>query len=137
MNRMDSNRLPKQLLYGRLITGKRCVGRPKFRYQDSLKRSLVASEIDLCNWEALTANRSRWRKTVHSGVRLFHERAIRHREHKRAIRKGLLGAIGPGDFTLWHCDECGRACRGRIGLVSHQRAHSERPSKRRRICLPK
>ena len=133
VHRMDPTRIPKQLLYGRLKFGKRRVGRPTFRFQDSLKRSLLACDISLCSWESATLDRSSWRKSIRSGVKLFHERSLRQRECKRAIRKGLLGAVGRTDATMWHCDECGRACRGRFGLVSHQRTHSERPAKRKRV----
>ena len=132
--RMDSTRIPRQLLYGRLKAGKRRVGRPTFRYVDSLKRSLLACDLNMCSWESSTRDRSCWRKSIRSGVKLYHERSLSQRERKRAIRKGLLGAVGRTEAVTWHCDECGRACVGRRGLVSHQRSHSELPAKRRRVC---
>ena len=37
MVKMVEERLPKQLLYGELVNGKRLAQKPKMRYKDSLK----------------------------------------------------------------------------------------------------
>ena len=66
------------------------------------------------------------------GIERFHNRQIRYREYKRAVCNGMLGAVGRGDATPWVCDVCARVCRGRIGLVAHQRTHVEPPAKR--VC---
>ena len=49
--RLEDYRIPKQLLYGELVNGKRKPSKPKVRYKDSLKDSLKNGGIDTNNWE--------------------------------------------------------------------------------------
>ncbi|KAA3673980.1 uncharacterized protein DEA37_0014953 [Paragonimus westermani] len=124
VRRMGDDRIPKQLLYGQVKSGKRNPGGQKRRYQDVVQVSLSRCNIDFRCWEDLALNRTAWRNTVRAGVRAFNEQLLRGRERKRAVRKGTIGAIGRGDVTIWRCDVCGRECAGRLGLVGHQRTHS-------------
>jgi hypothetical protein len=48
---MPDNRIPKQLFYGELTTGKRAVGGQRKRYKDVLKSTLKAVNIDWETWE--------------------------------------------------------------------------------------
>ena len=84
---MDDCRLPKRLLYSKLSTGKRSLGRPKLRYQDTLKASLKQCGIPYTTWEESTEDRPAWRSLVKSGVATFEERRIRDKEKKRQSRK--------------------------------------------------
>lgn len=44
---MDTHRLPKQLLYGELSSGKQNTGRPQKRYKESVKALLAHVDIPL------------------------------------------------------------------------------------------
>ncbi|CAH1252113.1 OBSCN [Branchiostoma lanceolatum] len=64
VRRMEDGRIPKDLLYGELISGKRRTGRPQLRFKDVCKRDLKALDIDTEHWEDLASDRSRWRCTL-------------------------------------------------------------------------
>ena len=64
---MSDQRLPKQLLYGELKTGKRPQGRPRKRYKDEVRVSLSKFRLpDLRE----AGERSRWRTLLHQGSRI-------------------------------------------------------------------
>ena len=44
--RMEEGRIPKDLFYGELVTGKRPTGRPQLWYKDTCKRDLKALGIN-------------------------------------------------------------------------------------------
>ena len=56
--RMEDGRIPKDLLCGELVTGKRPTGRPQLRYKGICKRDLKALGINTNTWEAAAADRS-------------------------------------------------------------------------------
>ncbi|KAA3671148.1 uncharacterized protein DEA37_0010594 [Paragonimus westermani] len=113
VRRLGDDRIPKQLMYGQVKSGRRNPGGQKRRYQDVVQVSLSRHNIEFRCWEDLALNRTAWRNTVRAGVRAFNEQLLRGRERKRAVRKGTIGAIGRGDVTIWRCDVCGRECAGR------------------------
>ena len=47
IERMDDQRIPKQLLYGESEMGKRKVGRPQLRYMDQIKNDMKIFNIDI------------------------------------------------------------------------------------------
>ena len=49
-------KIPKDLLYGELVQGKRPTGRPQLRFKDVCKRDLKALNIDQNNWEQQPSN---------------------------------------------------------------------------------
>ena len=61
VHRMPDGRIPKDLLYGELASGKRSTGRPQLRYCDVVKRDMKTMDIGTESWESLAANRSKWR----------------------------------------------------------------------------
>lgn len=118
VSRMDKRRLPKIVLFGELSTGDRNVGAPKKRYKDSLKKSLSLCHIDHRQWTTLAADRQAWRHTVSKSVASFEAARLESLKEKRERRKNNP----PPDPDLSFPCTCGRICRSRIGLVSHQRA---------------
>ena len=69
VRRMGNGRIPKDLLYGELATGRRPVGRPALRFKDVCKRDLKLTGIDMGNWESLAADRNGWCSAVNNGVK--------------------------------------------------------------------
>lgn len=59
VRRMDNSRLPKQLLFGELSSGKSPTGRPKPRFKDTCKDSMLRMNIDHYSWELVAADRSK------------------------------------------------------------------------------
>ncbi|XP_069159445.1 uncharacterized protein [Procambarus clarkii] len=68
---MDDGRIPKDLLYGELASGRRPTGRPQLRFKDAYKRDLKQMNIDINTWEAAAADRSAWRCKVQKGLQQF------------------------------------------------------------------
>ena len=64
LQRMPSDRLPKQILYSQLPVGLRRRGRPCLRYKDTIKRNLKCREINTKSWTSLTTERVAWRAAV-------------------------------------------------------------------------
>ncbi|XP_052712455.1 uncharacterized protein LOC128186658 [Crassostrea angulata] len=64
VRRMDDGRIPKDILYGELRSGKRSTGRPQLRFKDVVKRDMKALDIDVRSWEDLAADRPRWTSTL-------------------------------------------------------------------------
>ena len=57
VTRMKDGRIPKDLLYGKLATGKRPTGRPQLRFKDESKRDLQALSINTDFWEVTATDR--------------------------------------------------------------------------------
>ena len=51
IERVDDQRIPKQVLYGESEMGKRKVGRPKLRYIDQIKSDMKTFNIDINTWQ--------------------------------------------------------------------------------------
>ena len=121
--RMPDNRLPKQLLYGELKTGKRDRAGPKKRYKDSLKESLKKIDVDVNNWETLASDRTAWRAKVNHQVQRAEDHRVAAAERKRSARKArATTSVAATNDHL--CQHCGRGFRAQIGLFSHLRTHN-------------
>ena len=120
--RMDDQRIPKQLFYGEISTGKRRQCKPKLRYKDCLKDSLKKTSIPVDNWEELANERSSWRTISTNALKEFEGFRIQHQELKRAVRKGeSVDIANKPDLT---CNSCGRVCLSKAGLKSHMKSHN-------------
>ena len=64
--RMGAERIPKSLLYGELVVGKRNRGRPKLRFKDVCKRDIKSLNIRADELELLANDSAKWRSTVHN-----------------------------------------------------------------------
>ena len=71
VKRMDDTRIPKQMLYGEMSQGTRQRGRPKLRYKDKCKSTMMKCNINPAEWERLAVDRSAWKSTVRKGVQQY------------------------------------------------------------------
>ncbi len=121
--RMSDSRLPKRLLYGELLNGKRSQGGQKLRFKDTLKKSLKAFDINPVTWEQSCLDRATWRSVIYKGAKVHEENLRKTAEQKRKIRK--LRASNPDTEELpFCCPQCQRRFRAKIGLISHLRRHN-------------
>lgn len=116
--RMSDSRIPKQLLYGELVNGKRSQGGQKKRFKDSLKSSLKTLQIKPTLFEQSAIDRNLWRNTLHKAAIVAEEQRIADAVTKRQLRKSQKETD-----TLTSCHVCGRGFRAQIGLFSHMRTH--------------
>ena len=117
--RMEDGRIPKDLLCGELVTGKRPTGRPHLRYNDTCKRDLKALGINTNTWEAAAADRFICKQEVCKGLFRFDENLVQQAEEKRSRRKTRLHAHRPA--AIFTCGKCHRLFHSRIGLRRHSR----------------
>ena len=108
VHRMDDGRIPKDLLYGELAAGKRTTGRPQLRFRDVCKRDMKALQMDPDHWEALVADRPKWRSSLKQQLKTGEENLI----------KAAFTSNPDCDYTH-KCNICGRVCGSRIGVPSH------------------
>ncbi|XP_063382206.1 uncharacterized protein LOC134668695 [Cydia fagiglandana] len=118
VHRMEPARIPRRVLLGAVAYAKRNVGRPMLRFKDCVKRDMSAFEIDHHAWEALAEDRDGWRKRVVEGRRLCDQAWFNALDSRRCRRKQT--GTGTSDGMSFLCQKCGRSCRSRIGLHSHQ-----------------
>ncbi len=94
VHRMEDGRIPKDILYGELASGKRSVGRPQLRYKDVCKRDMKTLNINSENWEDVAAESNRWRSVLQIQLRLGEEQIQTLVEEKRDESK---------ESPRWHC----------------------------------
>ena len=125
VTRMPCARLPKQVFFGELKSGKRAQGGPKKRYKDTLKSSLKSFKIDLNHWEHLAEDRPAWRRTIQEGAVLCENSrrsgAILKRQQRKAKKETV--PTPQGSASSLTCPVCHREFRAQIGLFSHLRTH--------------
>ena len=84
--RMESDRIPKALLYGRLATGVPKRGNHN-TYLNRVKTTLRECDISCKRLEDLASNRLNWRKTVKTGTARAEADRIKRLIAKREKRK--------------------------------------------------
>ena len=119
VTRMKDGRIPKDLLYGELATGKRPTGRPQLRFKDVCKRDLQGLGINTDSWEVTARDRDAWKHTVKVGLSHYEETQRLKAEEKRLHKK--IACLANRPFTAFTCCKCGRDCHSRIGLHNHKR----------------
>ena len=127
VHRMEDGRIPKDILYGQLATGKRDTGRPQLRYRDVVKRDLKAIEINTEHWEELATDRLSWRSTLTVRLKTGEDQLKSAAEEKRSRRKERCNSNSTE--TIHKCDFCDKDCHSRIGLSSHRLRCSSRTVK--------
>lgn len=122
--RMPDDRLPKQLLFSKLTHGTRHRGRPRMRFKDALKQDLQNMEIPPASWDIIAQSRPDWRRRIRMGSALYRDKLVEEHEAKRSRRRERQNATNFNNQDQLHtCTQCGKVCRSRIGLISHQRTH--------------
>ena len=122
VHRMPNVRIPKDMLYGELVTGTRTAGRPYLRYRDICKRDMKVAGIDPTTCEAAVDDRGHWRAVVKAGMRRGEEKRSEHEAVKREKRKRKSShSAYPPQPTIYICHKCGRDSHARVGLISHSR----------------
>jgi len=116
---LPSNRLPRRLLYGELLSGQRQVGRPKLRYSDHIKSMLRKCNIPESNLENLAADKESWRSTCAAGLKNLSAASEQVASDRRARRHAASQATPAGPA----CPQCGRICALDFGLRSHLHSH--------------
>ena len=118
VRRMDDGRIPKDIFFGELQTGRRSQGRPLLRYKDVCKRDMIDTGIDNAHWEHVAAERVAWRATIRSGIKttekMIAKKAHTERERRKMVQNG-------GNDHVFTCTYCGQTFAARIGLTSHTR----------------
>ena len=125
VERMDENRIPKQMLYAELTKGTRKRGRPRLRYKDVCRSTLKDFNIPESSWREDVKDREGWKSEVESNAMHFENSRREFAEARRQSRKSALqsGAnvnVGNVEPHL-QCSVCGRQCKAFIGLISHER----------------
>ncbi|KAI8491363.1 hypothetical protein Bbelb_309960 [Branchiostoma belcheri] len=107
---MEDGRIPKDILYGELVTGRRPVGHPALRFKDVCKRDMKCTDINPASWEQLAADRSEWRLAVKVGQARGQVKHHMQLATKRQKRKEKLCAQNSSSFL---CPNCGQDCHDR------------------------
>ena len=119
VSRMLGGRIPKDLLYGELASGKGAWGRPQLRFKDVRKKDMKALDMNVNGWEDLAQDRPRWRQELTNSLSRREKKLRMASEEQRQRRKNSQPA--PPVATPFQCSHCGRNCRSRIGLHSHSK----------------
>ena len=85
--RMPEDRIPKQVFFGQLASGKRPQCGPARRYKDTLRVNLKQYNIDPGSLALATSDRSSWQTLCHKVVTEFEDTRVAALVHKRAVRK--------------------------------------------------
>ncbi|PFX14737.1 hypothetical protein AWC38_SpisGene21085 [Stylophora pistillata] len=86
LTRMEENRKPKALFYGKLFGGQRSRGGQQKRYKDVLRYNLKACNLPIETWERQAFNRPEWRTACRGGVERFEHRRIELLQETRIAR---------------------------------------------------
>ena len=119
VHRMEDGLIPKDLLYGQLSSGCRPVACPALRYKDACKWDLKLTDTNPDSWEKLTDDRDGWCLAVRDGVRSGEEKRNLQLENKQTKRKERQQTADTNQPSNFACNNCGRDCHARIGLLSH------------------
>lgn len=92
VKRMQDGRIPKDILYGGLTTGKRNTDRTQLRYKDTVKRAMKAIDFHTESWESLADDHSKWKGPLKKHLKSGEEKRTNAASQKRARRKESSGS---------------------------------------------
>ena len=131
---MVDNRLPKQLMFGELASGKRKQGRPLKRLKDCIKASLYKPYRNYPQGACAPRSWQDWMASPHQTHQDTYEE--RHRTQiETAWERRKASADAPGNPGLFPYPHCPLTCKSRIRLHSHLCAHSRREQRWRASSL--
>ena len=91
VRRMKDGRIPKDILYGELIAGKRNLGRPQLHNRKVCKRDMKELSIDENKWwEELATDRSKWKSYLQATLKVGEKNIITALENKCRLKKENL-----------------------------------------------
>jgi len=118
---MPDSRIPKQIFFGQLATGKRPQCGPVRSFKDVIKSHMKWCDINTADLCSASLNRTSWRVLCHKAAAKFEDTHLSALEHRRAVRK--FGAQPLNNPGAWPCSSCSRMCNSRIVLYTHERTH--------------
>ena len=87
VERMDDSRLPKIVLHGDVVEGKRKRGGKLLMYRHCVKEDLKLFNIDFETWQVMCLDRNQWRKLLHDGLKVFQDKWLQKREVAKTKRR--------------------------------------------------
>jgi len=112
--------IPKQVFFGRLLSGKSPHCGPVRQYRDTVKTNMKRCGLRSKSLSTAPFDRAQWCTTCQSATTSFEESRVAELDRKQAVRKQQV-INTPG--TVWPCDRCSRTCFSRIGLFTHRHTH--------------
>ena len=106
--RMEDDRIPKQVFFGQLSSGKRRPCGPVRRYKDTVKTNMKRCGLRPKSLSTAPFDRAQWRTTYQLAIASFEESLVAELDRKRAGRKQQV--INTNGQIL-------------IGLFVHRRTH--------------
>ena len=97
--RMQDDRIPKQMLYGQLSSGKRPQCGPVRRYKDTVRDNLKRCGIHPQSLISVPPDRGQWRSTCLTAIATFEEARVASLQRKWAVRKHQIIS---NTNTAWH-----------------------------------
>jgi len=118
--RMPDDRIPKQILYGQLSSGKRPQCGPVRRYKDTVRDNLKRCGILPQSLISAPHDRGQWRSTCRTAITASEEARVDSLQRKRAARKHLVLAGCP----TWSRSSAAPTRHGRV-IGATMSAHPE------------
>ena len=122
VRRMNDVRIRKQLLFGELAQGGRPRGRPKLRFKDTWKSSMMKCHIDVRKWEGLAEERLGLKSARNKRVKRLEKDLSSSLVARRQRRK--QDKMPQQNGTSLTRRFCSRNCASNIGKISHKRSCS-------------
>lgn len=119
---INQRRIPKDILYTELTSGKRAIGHPLLRFKDVCKQDLKAFNINPTTWEDAAQDHHTWQQLLRSWLQTYETTWPQHRETQRKLRKQQVTTmLSTSPVPAYTCNIYGRVCLSHIGLLSHRR----------------